>query len=161
MKLYKILINSLILGLFATGCSSLEEREEISTTAGKQFEVEKNIAWEALIEVFKHYPKTTINEESGIIETEELRGSQIWEPAHTKKRMRGIIFYKLKAVLTNDDPSYIHARIRKTIKRKKDFFSKMEAIPSDLLEEQTLLYRLGREIQMKRLIEKIYKENKK
>lgn len=130
--------------------------------AGKQFEAERNIAWEALIEVFKHYPKTTINEESGIIETEELRGSQVWKPAHIMKRTGGIIFYKLKAVLTNDpnDPSYIYARIKKNIKRKKDFFSKKEVVPSDLLEEQTLLYRLGREIQVKRLIERIYKENK-
>lgn len=160
MKAYKILINSLISLLFITGCSSLEDREESPAIAEKKFEVEKNVAWEALIEVFKSYPKATINEENGLIETEELRGSQIWQPIHTKKQTSGIIYYKLKAVLT-EDPPYTYVRIKKTIKRKRDFFTKTETVASDLLEEQMLFYRLGREIQVKRLIQKIYKENQK
>ena len=157
MKAYKIFINPLVLFLLITGCASLDEREGDPTTTEKKFEVEKEIAWEALLEVFKPYPKATINEENGFIETEELRGSQVWQPAHSRKRTSGIIYYKLKAILT-EDPPYIHARIKKTIKRKRDFISKPETVASDFLEEQVLLYRLGREIQIKRLVQKIYKE---
>lgn len=150
-------INSLISFLLLTGCASLEDKRGDSSATEKEFEVEKEIAWEALLEVFKPYPKATISEESGFIETEELRGSQVWQPAHTKTQPSGIIYYRLKAVLT-EDPPYTYVRIKKTSKRKRDFFSKPETVASDFLEEQALLYRLGREIQIKRLIQKIYKD---
>ena len=153
MRTYKILINLSVSLLLLIACSSLEER----SLGEKEFEVERNIAWEALVEVFKPYPKATINEEIGVIETEELRGFQVWQPAHQKKQEDGIIYYSLKAVLT-EEPPYVFVKVKKTIKRKRDFFSKMEAVASDFLEEQMLLYRMGREIQVKRLIQKIYKE---
>ena len=104
--------------------------------------------------MFKDYPKKNVNEEAGIIETEEMRVGQVWEPI-TKQRTTSVS-YRLKATLS-PDPPYTRAIIEKITKRQKDFFSKPEIISSDLVEEETLLYRLGREIKIKKLIKKLYK----
>ena len=68
--------------------------------------------------MFKNYPKKNINEEVGIIETEEMRVGQVWKPI-TKQRTPNVS-YKLKVTLF-PDPPYTRATIEKIIKTPKRF----------------------------------------
>ena len=140
---------------FLAGCASTEDKKEIQTIT-KKFKTKKETAWEALLLVLKNYPKKNINKDAGTIETETLRTSQIWQPIGTNKQKIVGLSYTIKADLSYRSP-YIYATIQKTLKQKKDFFSKSKFVASDLLEEQTLLYRLGREIKIKRLTRKLFK----
>ena len=106
--------------------------------------------------VFKKYPKKNINEEAGLIETETIRAGKIWSPVGVEKQRTSGISYTLRATLVQESP-YIYATIKKILKSQRDFFSKPEIVESDLLEEQTLLYRLKREIEIKKLIKKLYR----
>ena len=141
------------------GCVSVEDKKEIQTVT-KKFKAKKETAWEALLLVLKSYPKKNINKDAGTIETEMLRALQIWQPVGTNKQKIAGLSYTIKISLAYRPP-YTHATIQKTILQKRDFFSKSELLASDLLEEQTLLYRLGREIKIKKLTKKLFEKGQK
>ena len=143
------------------GCSGLDRAPSKGPPPEQTYETERETAWEALVQVFKPYPQKTVDAEGGLIETERLRGRHLFRPPPAvPEQTSGRFFYTLKATLREeeDEPEIVRAQIRKTVSKQKDFFSDPESLPSDGFEEEALLYRLSREIQIRRLLDKIYKE---
>lgn len=153
---YRFLLKTFVVLLFSVvaSCVSVPEHDSEKRKEIKRFKVDRGTAWEALVLAFKPYPVKNISQDSGVIETERMRHRQVWKPVHSNKKQSG--FYKLKAILTYKE-GYAYVSVEKIIRRQKDFFSKTEILPSDFLEEQTLLYRMKREIQIKKLIRRLYK----
>ena len=150
-----------IAALLFAGCSGLDRAPSRGPAPAQIYEADKEAAWKALVQVFKPYPKKTLDAENGIIETERLRGRALFRPPQAVPgQLSGRFFYTLRAVLREkeDEPDMSRAQIRKTVSRQKDFFSEPEVLPSDLFEEEALLYRIDRELQIKHLVDKIYKK---
>ncbi len=94
-----------------------------------------------------------------MIETEEIDGYKAWRPPHKELRPDGLS-YKLNIKVVKGRAGSRPANqvaVLKESAKKKDFFSDAEAIPSDGLEEKSILYRIERELQIQRALQKSLK----
>ena len=135
--------------LISTSCMHMEE--EAADT--EVFTASRSKVWEALIQVFTPYKLEISDEERGLIKTKLILGSNVWTPAHDEDKDISGVNYYITAKLVYDKP-HATVTITKKMKQKKGFLFDSKTIPSDLMEEQLLLYRLGRELRIKKLIKK-------
>ena len=135
--------------LVLTACLSLEDE----TRDTQVFTVPRTKVWEALVQVFSPYKIQISDEEKGLIKTEVITGANVWTPAHDRDRNTSGISYTITAQLIYEKPQTT-VIIKKDIKRKKGFLSSSQTLSSDFLEEGVLLYRLERELRIKRLLKK-------
>ena len=133
--------------LFLQACIHLDQEPENT----RVFKAPKGMVWEILIKVLKPYPLKKINEEEGVIETELVRTGDIWKPVRNNKSS---LPYTLSIHLYRQG-SYSKVVILKQLRKQRDFFSKTTFVPSDLLEEEELLYRIAREIRIQKMIKKL------
>lgn len=122
--------------------------------------------WRSVNLVLQSYPIRISNMDQGIIETDQIRGYRVWTPPHRPNDTSGGLSYRLVLHVIRghyDGRSAIRVTVLKDKSLQKDFFSEAENQPSDGLEEKSLLYRIGREIQIERALEKVQKQktNKK
>lgn len=159
---------SLVLGL-AAGCASKENIEETPSSEngpysrvffGSYEEVEI-----ALKQAMIRYPQRIDNTEAGIFETDYIKGDARFKPPHKTSNYSPGFRYRILVRLVrgrNDERSAIKVQITKKAEVARDFFSEPQATKSDGLEEQTILYRIGRELQLARAVAKANeKSNKK
>ena len=136
--------------LVLTACVSLENETEDTQQV---FTASRTKVWESLVQVFSPYKIQISDEEKGLIRTEVISGANVWTPAHDRDRNTSGISYTITAQLIYEKP-HATVLIKKDINRKKGFLSSSQTQPSDFLEEGLLLYRLKRELHIKRLIKK-------
>ena len=137
-----------LLALFLLSCTHVEEM------SNKQiFKAPREKVWEVLVEVLKSYPLKTIEEQRGFIETEVLKANQFWKAPHQKNQDFSGYSAQLIVKLDYKKP-YARVFIYKKIYKQKGFISSKEEVLSDLLEENILLYRIARELQIRALLEK-------
>lgn len=144
-----LIISSLFLG----GCALFDKpraNENVSPLSFKQrvFFASYDEVWRAAHSVIK-YPIAIDNQDTGIIETEFIKGIDGWLPPEVERPPSAGLRYKLTFVFAKGK---VNGRdsVRVTIEKKneilKNFFAEPEAIESDGLEEKVLFYRLEREI---------------
>ena len=143
MTIYQKTI-SLLAILFLSSCLYTSK---VSNQA--QFRASKNATWAALTHIFKKYPIKTIDKSTGYIETEELKGKRFWTGPHQKNFNKAGLKSVIKAQLVYNKP-FSYVSIDKTIYKQNSIIDESVEIPSDLLEEQSLLYRLERELYIKK-----------
>jgi len=127
--------------------SACTHTAKISNQALYKASVDKT--WEALVYIFKSYPIETIDIERRFIKTKILKDSNYWKTAHNKNQKTGHLSAVITVYLFDEKP-YSRVEIQKTVFKQSNFFSDPQTIPSDLLEEQSLLYRLKREIYLRK-----------
>ena len=143
----------LILLISLQSCIHTAEKPQNERT----FNAPKGLVWESLITVLKPYPTDELNEKKGFIKTEEMNINTLWKPVNKKKPLG--FKYSLSIYIRPKNPLETRVIVIKKIKNQKTFFSKTYIIPSDLLEEDEILYRLGREIKIRKLIKKLKNRN--
>lgn len=96
------------------------------------------------------YPIASENQDSGIIETEYIKGLDGWIPPGDEKNLPSSgVRYKLTLTFVrgkNDGKESTRVTIEKKMEKLRDFFSESENLESDGLEEKILFYRLEREL---------------
>ncbi len=120
----------------------------------------------ALKQSMIRYPQKVDNTEAGIFETDYIKGEARFKAPHKTSTFSPGYRYRLLVRLvrgrTEDRPA-IKVQITKKPEVVRDFFSDAESANSDGLEEQVILYRIGRELQLARAIarsnEKANKKN--
>ena len=115
------------------------------------FKAPKGMVWETLIKVLKPYPLKKISEEDGVIETELIRVGDIWKPIRNNELP---LPYTLSIHLYKQG-SRTKVIILKQIRKQRDFFSKTTFVPSDFMEEGELIYRITRELKIRKMIKKL------
>lgn len=156
--------------LFLSGCALFEERVGPKPTLGPQervyyFPIED--VWRATLMALQspnNYPLRVNNMDTGLIETDRLKGSEAWQAPHvTVPYASGyssrLIIRVIKGSL-GKRPA-IKVNIRKDAKVQRDFFSEPETVVSDGLEEKVILYRIEREIQVERALRRSTLKKKK
>ncbi|RME15424.1 MAG: hypothetical protein D6797_06600 [Bdellovibrio sp.] len=143
--------------IFTLGCALFQSPSRHSQEVPFVAEVYKasfEDVWRAVQVVMSDYPLKVNNIDSGILETEILRKEDIWNPPierpssyRYKISVQVLKGHVGKAVATR-------VKIQKRILLKKDFFSSGRWLSGDGLEERALLYRIGREIKVHKLLEK-------
>lgn len=150
----KILLGLVIFtGCTLFGCSLFDKKPSAHTRMAqinkqKVFFASYDSVWRAAHAVLK-YPIAQENQDTGIIETEYIKGIDGWYPPNEQKPPSSGIRYKL--ILTfakgrTEGRDSTRVTIDKKMEILRDFFSEPEPIESDGLEEKIIFYRIEREL---------------
>ena len=135
------------------GCSLFDQRPSANANMAqinkqKVFFASYDSVWRAAHSVIK-YPIVQENQDTGIIETEYIKGVDGWLPPGTTRPPSSGIRYKLTFTFakgTADGRESTRVTIDKKMENLRDFFSDPEQLESDGLEEKILFYRIEREL---------------
>lgn len=117
--------------------------------------------WRAVNLVLQPYPLRVSNMDQGMLETDEIRGYRVWAPPHkTESAASGEVYRLTLRVVKGQQGNKAATKVTivKDSQLRVDFFSDPKALPSEGLEEKAILYRIGREIQIERALNKAQKK---
>jgi hypothetical protein len=136
------------------GCASapVEEGHEPSFRAREEvFAADYNRVWKALQIALALYPVARNDMDEGIIETKSIEQDAIWKSPHPIDDNERSSKYRLTARAfpgsLNGKP-VVRVAIKKDIRYKTNFIDSSKALPSSGLEEEVLLYRVQRELEI-------------
>lgn len=148
----------------ASGCALFEERTGPPIFFGPReqvFYANFEEVWQAVNRVLQPYPLRISNMDQGLLETDELRGNRVWTPPYKSGTTSNGENYRLTIRVVKGavgKRAATKVTIVKDAQMRVDFFSEPKTLPSDGLEEKSILYRIGREIQIERAINKAQKK---
>lgn len=155
------------LPLLIARCALFEERKGPPPISGPREQVYTatyDEVWRASNLVLQPYPLRVSNMDQGILETDTVRGFKVWTPPFKPDGATAGQAYKLTLKILKGRAEGGREATRVSILKdssiQHDFFSDPRPIPSDGLEEKTLLYRIGREVQIERALAKAQKAQK-
>jgi hypothetical protein len=159
MKLQSIVLIFFLLCLSACASTSgtRSERDiEGADPEEQTFSEGFDSVWRAVQLAMAEYPIKVSNQDSGIIETDYIKQDQGWQKPGQSRLPPGGRRYKLNVrVFKGKDSVDTRIVIAKNADMKKNFFAETKSIPSDGLEELSIMYRVERELK----IEKARKKN--
>ncbi|MGZ3782626.1 MAG: hypothetical protein ACXVCY_18425 [Pseudobdellovibrionaceae bacterium] len=143
------------------GCSLFDKKpsahsrmEQINKQ--KIFFAPYDTVWRAAHAVIK-YPIAQENQDSGIIETEYIKGIDGWLPPNEQRPPSSGIRYKLHLIFakgSTEGRESTRVTIEKKMEILRDFFSEPELIESNGLEEKIIFYRIERELVINEALKK-------
>lgn len=159
------LILSLTALLFSGCATSPDDVGESAEPLQRVFIESFDSVWKAVQMALVEYPLRVSNQDGGIVETDFIRGDQVWQTPGSDKPVPGGLRYKINvavfvvSVKGNDSASKVV--VSKSVELQRDFFSNFEKIGSDGLEERALMYRITRELKLRHLIDAAAKQKQK
>ena len=147
--------------LFLVLCGCTEPRVKPATANGapvsQVFQEEYDKVWIATQRALIAYPIRVNDTESGILETDLVKGDTIWTPPNATRRLPGSLKYRIVVNLVrgkqkNEETKAVRVTILKRIEHQKDFFAPLERVQSDGYEEASIMYRIGRELEVDRML---------
>lgn len=148
-----------------TACALFEERSGPPSSFGPReqvFYANFEEVWQSVNLVLQPYPLRISNMDQGIIETDAIRGYRIWAPPHKSETAASGETYKMVVRVIKGKPMENRPATKVTVVKEAqlqiDFFSDPRTIPSDGLEEKSILYRISREIQIARALARAQKK---
>lgn len=164
----------LVLGMVTlgfSGCALFEQKAGPKPVTGPQekvFFASFDDVWRATqlaLQSPTAYPLRVNNMDTGVLETEPIKGAQAWSPPHVTDPPTGGVSYRLSVRVIKGNLSGRQAfkvTVLKEASIQRDFFSEPEPIVSDGLEEKIILYRIDRELQIDRALKRANrKQNQK
>lgn len=127
----------------------------VSGPQSKNIQAAYDSIWKASLQTMGKYPLRTYDQEAGVIETDFIRGDNVWIPPYKKKYIPGGYRYKLNLKLIkvkSRTENYVRVVVLKQPELQRDFFSTPEKIQTDGLEELSILYRIEREVEISKLM---------
>lgn len=117
-------------------------------TKQKVFFANYDAVWRAAHNVLK-YPIAQENQDTGIIETEYIKGFDGWLPPGEQRSPSSGIRYRMTLTFARgktEGRESTRVTIDKRMEILRDFFSEPEPLESDGLEEKIIFYRIEREL---------------
>lgn len=154
--------------MFGAGSCAIVSEEKASyripSPAVQVFYSPFDKVWRAAQLAIAHYPPRVNNMDTGILETEVIKGlsSKSWQGPHQARRPPAGMKYQIRVVVSRGDVDGKEATqviVQKNIKIKRDFFAAEEELQSDGLEERSIVYRIERELKIDRALERAAKAN--
>lgn len=151
--------------LCLTACALFEERTGPAKFYGPREQVyyaNFDEVWRAVNLVLQPYPLRISNMDQGVLETDMIRGDRVWVAPYKREATGAtsetyrLTIRVIKGAL--DSRSATKVTVVKDSQLQVDFFSDPRSLPSDGLEEKSVLYRIGREIQVERALAKAQKK---
>lgn len=149
------------------GCAAFEERvgpKPVGLPQEKVFYGSFDDVWRAMqlsLQGPTSYPLRINNMDTGVIETEQVKGSMIWAPPHLEQSSGGGFTYRLTLRIIKGNlqgKQAFKVTVQKQAQIQRDFFAEPEPVPSDGLEEKVILYRIDREMQVDRALRRLNKK---
>ena len=149
--------NSFVLLFFATlaaaisiaACTEPDPLRDPAVTEPENhvFYDEYDSVWRAIQLAVRKYPVRLNNIESGILETDYIKGDKIFVDPSEGGPPPSAARYKIniRAIKGKDEgKGAVKVVITKVTEIQPDFFTGFKEIPTDGLEERTIMYRVGR-----------------
>ena len=108
------------------------------------------------------YPIAMNNMDSGVLETEFIKGDEGFMAPGADLEVSAGVKYKIALSLTkgkNGKQETVRVVINKTLVRQRDFFADAEPLVSDGLEERVIFYRIERELTIESALKKAASQN--
>ena len=162
-------IISLLFSLsFLCGCALFEKDTGVIKIHGltdppyqRLYDASYEQVWRAVQISLSHYPIAINNMDSGILETDFIRMDRGWLAPEQPPVPPGGQRYKINVQVARGASSefgkeVIRVRVTKNVVTQRDFFSSLTELPSDGLEEHIILYRIQREVEIDKALEKVF-----
>jgi hypothetical protein len=150
--------------LLIAGCASEEVDNQVTGPITQVYEASYEEVWQALQKTMASYPIKLNNSDTGQIETDTIRPEKMWQPVHKKKDPSPGLRYTIKAAtikgVKGKDKEAVRLTIEKVVTLERDFFAGAEHVPSDGLEEESIFYRVQREITLQRSLKSAFDQGK-
>ncbi len=135
------------------GCSLFDKKPSAHARMAqinkqKVFFANYDQVWRAAHAVLK-YPIAQENQDTGVIETEYIKGIDGWLPPNEQRPPSSGIRYKLTLTFAKgktEGRESTRVTIDKKVEILRDFFSEPEYMETDGLEEKIIFYRIEREL---------------
>lgn len=163
MPLRTSLVTPLLFSSLLTGCALFKENKGPAPVYGPRSQVfyaDFDAVWRATQIAVSSYAIRVNNYDLGVIETEEIDGYKAWTPPHKEPRPDGRT-YKISIKVVKGQINRREANkvsVLKEAQKQRDFFSEAENIASDGLEEKSILYRIERELNIDRALQRSLKK---
>lgn len=150
---------ALAVSSLVSSCSLFAEKGEPPATFGPREQVfysPFDDVWRATQISLSKYPIRVNNLDLGVLETDKIKGYKVWMPPH-KSMSSGGLSYSLNIRVVKggvEGLPAVRVTIMKDLELQRDFFSEVQKLPSDGLEEKSILYRIKRELQIDRALKK-------
>lgn len=156
------LISSFLTAVLLSGCSLFQVQSENAETLIEKSSQQKifyapyDLVWKAAHAAIR-YTIANENQDYGVIETDYIKAVDGWLPPDQNKPQYKSARYKIYVSFakgkTNGKDS-TRVTIEKKIEVFKDFISEKTVVPSDGLEEQSIFYRIERELIIDKALKK-------
>lgn len=146
---------------FSPGCSLFEKAPETAPNRPvkykqKVFYSSYDEVWRAAHAVLK-YPILVDNQDTGVIETDYIKGVDGWLMPETPVPNSSGLRYKITMIFAQgkfNGKDSVRVTIEKKIEILRDFFSEPDVMESDGYEEKVIFYRMEREIIINKALQK-------
>lgn len=110
--------------------------------------------------VLQPYPLRVSNMDQGILETDAIRSGRVWTVPYGGPSSVGETYRLVVRVVkgSKNDRAATKVTVLKDAQLARDFFSDPRQVASDGMEENSLLYRVEREIQIERALARAQKK---
>lgn len=151
----KSLLALLSLSIALSGCATTggTDSKRVVDSAEPQEKVFKESfddIWRAVQLAMANYPIKVNNQDSGVLETESIRGDSAWVSPGQRRPPAGGFRYRVVIRVvrgrTEKNAPAGKVTILKLGEIQRDFFSAYDKLPSDGLEELAIMYRIEREL---------------
>ena len=163
MKSAGILIAALSLSTLMAACASSSKQSDVKPLTQRVYSATPEEVERALRQVLVKYPPRIDNPEAGHFETEYIKGDLRFRPPYITKPFSSGYRYRLVIRVIKgriEDKPSVKVIVSKVVELARDFFSDPEEQTSDGQEEQVILYRIQREIQIDRALQRAAAEKR-
>lgn len=149
--------------LFCSGCAlwGASPQSNPNEPPAQVFFESYDEVWRAAQKALVHYPIQINNIEQGLIETDAIKGAQVWRAPFQKDQPTASLRYLLRVNVVRGKAAAkesVKVTILKKIIIQKDFFSAEDQKPSDGFEERAILYRISRELRMEKALRRAFEK---
>ena len=144
----------LLVFLFLTACTTTAPKRHIVGPVSKVFFAEYEHAWRALMLALENYPIAEEDKEKGYLQTETIKEESLWKLPFKTQLVPGLkytIYVQLTKGSARHRPA-VQVSITKTKMSRRGFIDTYHRVPSNGLEEKNILYRILRELNVKKLL---------
>ncbi|MES2964984.1 MAG: hypothetical protein V4760_13955 [Bdellovibrionota bacterium] len=156
-KLVFIGIAALVLQGCTTATEKLDHRLKVGEPMSRVYYAKYEEVESAIKQAMIKYPQRVDNTEDGIFETDYVKGEARFRPPQNNEAFspgyRYRILIRLVKGKATEKPA-VKVLVTKQIEIARDFFAQPQPVASDGLEENVVLYRIGREITVARALVK-------
>ncbi len=144
-----------------SACALFEERRGPEASYGPRervYSANFDEVWRAVNIVLQPYPLRISNMDQGILETDTIRGYRIFTPVYKSVNSNSSDTYRISIKVIKgslESRSATKVNLIKDTQSQSDFFSDPKPVKSDGLEENAILYRIGREVQIERALVRV------
>jgi hypothetical protein len=141
----------------AAGCAGVSIAEPpVKEPLSQLYRADFDQIWRNIQLAMRRYPVRVNNIDAGILETDYIKADKLFSmPSETPPRpgvRYKIIVRGIKGSV--EGKPAVEVKLQKIVEMQENFFEGFRTVPSDGLEEQTILYRIGRYLEIDQMLGK-------